>query len=168
MAEKYDVRMGIELHSPTQLKSAFIDSILEVIAKTKTQHFGFCPDLSAFTRTPQRSTKTRLVQQGARENIVDYIISAYQQRLGPEKTVAEVKRMGGNEVELNFAGIAGIYHSSNNDPKDLLPLVPYCYHVHGKFSPCWFRADTTATSTANLRATYLAPAPREQSGRSRP
>jgi sugar phosphate isomerase/epimerase len=133
MAEKYDVRMGIELHSPTQLKSAFIDSILEVIAKTKTQHFGFCPDLSAFTRTPQRSTKTRLVQQGARENIVDYIISAYQQRLGPEKTVAEVKRMGGNEVELNFAGIAGIYHSSNNDPKDLLPLVPYCYHVHGKF-----------------------------------
>jgi sugar phosphate isomerase/epimerase len=132
-AEKYDVRMGIELHSPTQLKSAFIDSILEQIAKTKTKHFGFCPDLSAFTRTPRRSTKPGLLQQGARENIVDYIISAYQQRVGPEKTQAEVKRMGGNAVEMNFASVAGIYHSSNNDPKDLLPLVPYCYHVHAKF-----------------------------------
>jgi sugar phosphate isomerase/epimerase len=133
LAEKYDVRMGIELHSPTQLKSAFIDAILETIAKTKTKHFGFCPDLSAFVRRPQRSTKTRLIQQGARENIVDYIFQAYGEKVGPEKTVAEVKKMGGNQVELNYAGIAGVYHLSNNDPKDLAPLVPYVYHVHGKF-----------------------------------
>ncbi len=132
-AEKYDVRMGIELHSPTQLKSAFIDSILETIHKTGTKHFGFCPDMSAFTARPRRSTKDGLLRQGARGNIVDYIIQAYQNRVGPEKTVAEVKKMGGNQVELDFAGIAGIYHSSNNDPKDLAPLVPYCYHVHAKF-----------------------------------
>jgi sugar phosphate isomerase/epimerase len=132
-AEKYDVRMGIELHSPTQLKSAFIESIVETIEKTKTKHLGFCPDLSAFVRRPQRSTRDRLLQQGARANIVDYIFQAYSQRVGPEKTVAEVKRMGGNEVEVNYAGIAGVYHLSNNDPKDLAPLVPYVYHVHAKF-----------------------------------
>ena len=132
-AEKYDVRMGIELHSPTQLKSGFVDSILEVIAKTKTKHFGFCPDFSAFVRRPQRRTLAGLVQQGARKNIIDYIASAYEQRLGPEKTVAEVKKMGGNEIELRYAGIAGVYHLSNNDPKDLAPLVPYVYHVHAKF-----------------------------------
>ena len=132
-AEKYDVRMGIELHSPTQLKSAFIDSIVEQIQKTGTKHFGFCPDLSAFTRRPQRNTKDNLVRQGARENIVDYIIQAYTNRVGPEKTVAEVTKMGGNEAELRYAGIAGIYHNSNNDPKDLLPLIPYCYHCHAKF-----------------------------------
>jgi sugar phosphate isomerase/epimerase len=132
-AEKYDVRMGIELHSPTQLKSAFIDAILEQIHKTGTKHFGFCPDFSAFTRKPRRNAKDGLLRQGARENIVDYIFQAYSERVGPEKTVAEVKKMGGNQVEINYAGIAGVYHLSNNDPKDLLPLVPYCYHVHGKF-----------------------------------
>ncbi len=131
-AEKYDVRMGIELHSPTQLKSGFIDSILETVAKTKTKHFGFCPDFSAFTRRPQRGTVEGLLKQGARQNILDYIIQAYQNHVGPEKTVAEVKKMGGNDVELRYADIGGIYHLSNNDPKDLAPLVPYTYHVHAK------------------------------------
>jgi hypothetical protein len=125
--------MGIELHSPTQLKSAFIDSMLEMITRTKTKHFGFTPDLSAFVRRPQRRTLQNLVQQGARQNILDYLASAYEQKLGPEKTVAEVKKMGGNEVEIRYAGIAGVYHLSNNDPKDLAPLMPYVYHVHAKF-----------------------------------
>jgi hypothetical protein len=34
---------------------------------------------------------------------------------------------------LRWASIAGIYHFSNNDPKDLARLVPYTYHVHAKF-----------------------------------
>jgi sugar phosphate isomerase/epimerase len=132
-AEKYDVRMGIELHSPTQLRSAFTDSILDMIAKTKTKHLGFCPDFSAFVRTPQRRTLDGLLRQGARKHILDYIVSAYERKLGPDATVAEVGRMGGNEVELNYAGIAGVYHLSNNDPKDLAPLIPYTYHIHAKF-----------------------------------
>jgi len=132
-AEKYDVRMAVELHSPTQLRSAWIDSCLEFIARTKTRHFGFMPDMSIFVTRPPRARLARLMQQGARENILDYITQAYQNNVGPEKTVAEVKKMGGNDVELRWASIAGIYHFSNNDPKDLARLVPYTYHVHAKF-----------------------------------
>ena len=136
-AEKYDVKMGIELHSPTHLKSAFIESMVELIEKTKTKHFGFTPDLSSFTKRPPRKSAmgstADMIRQGARQNLLDYIVEAYQQKLGPEKTVAEVKKMGGNELELNYAGIAGVYHFSYNDPKDLAPLVPYVYHVHAKF-----------------------------------
>ena len=133
LAEKYDVRMGIELHSPTQLKSKFIESILDTIQKTGTKHLGFTPDFSSFVIRPPRARLAALLKQGARQKIVDYIVSAYQNRVGPEKTVAEVKKMGGNDTEVQYAGIAGIYHFSNNDPKDLAPLVPYCYHVHAKF-----------------------------------
>jgi sugar phosphate isomerase/epimerase len=133
LAEKYDVRMAVELHSPTDLKSPWMDSCLEIITKTKTRHFGFCPDMSAFVTRPPRHRVAGLISQGGRENILNYIGQAYQERLGPEKTVAEVKKMGGNDVELRWAGIAGIYHFSNNDPKDLARLVPYTYHVHAKF-----------------------------------
>jgi sugar phosphate isomerase/epimerase len=139
-AEKYDVRMGIELHSPTQLKSAFIDSIIEVIVKTKTRHLGFCPDMSAFVKRVPRLERqaeipplAQLLQRGGRKHVLDFIAKAYEEKLGPERTVAEVKKMGGNEVEIWYGGIAGIYHLSNNDPKDLAPLVPYICHVHGKF-----------------------------------
>ncbi len=132
-AEKYDVKMAVELHSPTQLKSAWIDSCMALIAKTKTKHFGFAPDMSSFVTRPPRVRLARLVKEGARENILQYITEAYQKNIGPEKTMAEVKKMGGNDVELRWASIAGIYHFSNNDPKDLAPLVPYCYHTHAKF-----------------------------------
>jgi hypothetical protein len=45
----------------------------------------------------------------------------------------EVKKMGGNHLDLQWASIAGVYHFSWNPPKDLLPIMTYIYHIHGKF-----------------------------------
>lgn len=132
-AEKYDVKMAVELHSPTQLKSAWMDDCLDVITRTKTKHFGFCPDMSSFVRRPPRNRVAQLLKDGARENIVEYINKAYTENVGAEKTVAAVVKMGGNEVEKRWASMAGIYHFSNNDPKDLARLAPYIYHNHAKF-----------------------------------
>ncbi len=132
-AEKYDVKMAVELHSPTQLQSPWMDSCLEFITRTKTQHFGFTPDMSVFTRRPPRNREADLRRAGARQNILDYVRTAYENNLGPEKTVAEVKSRGGNAEEVRWASMAGVYHFSNNNPKDLLPLLPYSYHIHGKF-----------------------------------
>ncbi len=132
-AEKYDVKMGVELHSPTQLKSAWMDDCLDVITKTGTKHFGFCPDMSSFVRRAPRAQTARVLAQGARQNIVDFIGKAYMDNMGADKTVAAVAKMGGNEVEKRWASMAGIYHFSNNNPKDLARLVPYTYHVHAKF-----------------------------------
>jgi len=42
-AEKYGVRMAVELHSPTHLKSEWMDSCLDLIARTRTKHFGSAP-----------------------------------------------------------------------------------------------------------------------------
>ena len=132
-AEKYDVKIALELHSPTQIRSQWIDSMLELIERTKTQHLGFCPDFGMFLSRPQRGTIERYVEQGAKREIIEYIISAYQQNLGPEKTVEEVKKMGGGEIEQRYAGVSGIYHSSNNDPEDLSIVAPWVYHTHAKF-----------------------------------
>jgi sugar phosphate isomerase/epimerase len=132
-AEENGVIMAVELHSPTRLKSPWIDSCLELIEKTKTKNLGFCPDLSSFVYTPPRSNVEAILAQGARKEIVDFIISAYQKQLGFEKTMEEVAKMGGNEVEKRYASAGGIYHFSYNDPKDLKIIAPYIYHVHAKF-----------------------------------
>jgi sugar phosphate isomerase/epimerase len=132
-AEKYDTRMAIELHSPTRLQSDFVKMIVEIIEKTKTKHLGLTIDFSAFLRRPRRDRLEQLYQQGARKNILEYIVEAYAKKVGPAKTVEEVKKMGGNEVEILYAGVAGIYHASNNEPKELIPFLPYIYHVHAKF-----------------------------------
>jgi len=80
-----------------------------------------------------RARINEVIKEGGRQKILDYITTAYQNSFGAEKTVAEVKKMGGNEAELRWASMTGIYHFSNNDPKDLVRLVPYTYHVHAKF-----------------------------------
>jgi sugar phosphate isomerase/epimerase len=131
--EKYDIKLALELHSPTQLRSKWIDGCLELIERTKTKHVGFCPDFSSFTWRPGPTTVERLIQQGCKKEIVEYIISAYQQRLGPDKTMEVVKKMGGGETEQNYASKAGLFHSSNNDPKDLKIIAPWIYHTHAKF-----------------------------------
>jgi len=131
-AEQYDVKMAFELHSPALLRGGWVDPMLEFVNRTKTKYVGFCPDMSIFTMRPPESTVKGLIQQGARENIVNHIITAWQNDLGPDKTIAEVKKMGGNEVELRYASVAGIYHSSHNDPKDIVKLIPYMYHIHAK------------------------------------
>ena len=132
-AEKYDIKMALELHGPTQIPSPWIEGCLELIERTKTKHLGFAPDFSAWTWRPPRGTVEELVEQGADREIIEYIISAYQQKLGPEKTVEEVKKMGGGETEQRFASHQGLFHSSNNSPEDIAIIAPYIYHTHAKF-----------------------------------
>ncbi len=133
LAEKYDLRIAVEMHSPMILKSRWVETLSDMIARTKTQHFGFTLDMSLFTKRPARFRETQLLERGARQNVLDYVRTAYENHLGPEKTVAEVRKMGGNDVEIAWASGPGIYHYSWNNPKDLLPVVPHIYHIHGKF-----------------------------------
>ena len=48
LAERYDVRMCPELHSPTVLKSKMVDDYVEFIEKHRTKHFGLNVDFGVF------------------------------------------------------------------------------------------------------------------------
>ncbi len=133
LAEKYDVKIAPEIHSPIRLKSKYIDDYMELISKTGTKHCGFTLDMGIFARRTPRVAKEHYLRRGVRESVADYVCKAFEQDLGPEKTVAEVGRMGGNEAEKEFAFIAYIFGPVTNSAKDLAPIVPYIYNVHGKF-----------------------------------
>jgi hypothetical protein len=52
-AEKYNVKMCPEIHSPTRLKSKMVDDYVEFIEKTKTKHFGINIDFGVFQNRPR-------------------------------------------------------------------------------------------------------------------
>jgi hypothetical protein len=136
MAEKYDIKIAVELHSPFKLKSREGDEYLSLLAKTRTKHFGFTLDMSIFTKTPPRAQGSEIAglkERGARDKVLEYVIQAYQNDMGSEKTMTELKKMGANEAEMSYASMGGVYHFSYSDPKDLTPYLPYTYHCHGKF-----------------------------------
>jgi sugar phosphate isomerase/epimerase len=48
LAEKYDIKMGSEVHQPTNLTTKHIQDYIDFIEKTKTKHFGFVVDFGSF------------------------------------------------------------------------------------------------------------------------
>jgi hypothetical protein len=92
--------------------------------------------MSIFTKTPPRAQGSEIAglkERGARDKVLEYVIQAYQNDMGSEKTMTELKKMGANEAEMSYASMGGVYHFSYSDPKDLTPYLPYTYHCHGKF-----------------------------------
>lgn len=51
-AEKYNVRMCPEIHSPTVLKSKMVDDYVDFIEQEKTRHFGLNIDFGVFQTNP--------------------------------------------------------------------------------------------------------------------
>jgi sugar phosphate isomerase/epimerase len=133
LAEKYDVKIAVEIHSPIRLRSKFIDDYLELISQTHTRHFGFTADMGIFAKRIPRVVKDFYIRRGAHESIVQYLSTAFEDGLAPEKARAEIEKMGPNEVDRGFAFMAFAYGPVANDPKDLRNIMPYIYNVHGKF-----------------------------------
>jgi sugar phosphate isomerase/epimerase len=136
-AEKYDVKIGEELHIPFVIRSPWMQETLEYIQRTKARHLGFVPDLSIFLRRPWRGTgKEDLIQRGLRRDIVEFIFKAREDGVEEEVAMAQVAKMGGGEQEARAAAM--VYHmtyprSQQNDPRDLAMLLPYIFHIHAKF-----------------------------------
>ena len=133
IAEKYDVRICPEVHAPIPLKGKFIESYLEIITRTKTKHLGFNPDLGIFTRRLPRVVIDFHIRKGAHENIARYISTAYESNVSAADRAAAVEKMGPNDIDRALLMSSGFYGPLANNPKDLLPIMPYCYNIHGKF-----------------------------------
>ncbi|MBE6954554.1 MAG: sugar phosphate isomerase/epimerase [Ruminococcaceae bacterium] len=70
-AEKYNVVMQPEIHSPTKLKSPMMDDYCEFIDKEQTKHFGFNIDFGVFQNKSLDGTpRTGLFGPSAPEDIV--------------------------------------------------------------------------------------------------
>jgi sugar phosphate isomerase/epimerase len=132
-AEKLDVKVAVEIHAPTMLRSNFIDLYLELLTKYPTKHFGFTPDMGLFCRTIPRILTERFLRDGARPEIVEKVNEMVTARRAQEEIGATVGKMGGGEPDHIYGFLANYYYQPENDPKDIELIAPYVYNIHGKF-----------------------------------
>jgi sugar phosphate isomerase/epimerase len=130
-AEKLDIKMGIEIHAPVLLKSAWMDPFMEVIHKTKTKNFGFVVDMGIFVARPPRVQRDYWLRRGAQAKIADHIDQAYGEQVAKETVLADVAKLGGNQADKSW--VNGAYSYSNNDAEDLLKFPELIFHCHAKF-----------------------------------
>jgi len=136
-AEKYDVKIGEELHIPFVFKSEWFEQIMEYIQKTKTKYLGFVPDMSIFLSKPMPGfDKEAWIQRGLRKDVVDYIFTAAEEGVTEEKAKQEVRKMGGGKTAEDAVGMINhmvVPRDRRNKPEDLAKIMPYIFHIHAKF-----------------------------------
>jgi len=130
-AEQYNVKLGLEVHAPFSLKSAWIDEYCEMIERTGTKHFGFIPDMGIFVRRLPPVLMDWYVRHGATKKLVHYVGEQYASGGEKEKVKAKVAADGGNEMDVKFAEMA--FHYSCDDPNWLRKYIPHMLHIHAKF-----------------------------------
>jgi sugar phosphate isomerase/epimerase len=105
-AQRLNVRIAPEIHAPTPLKSKIVDDYLALAKDTGTQYFGLLVDTGIFQTEVRTGTH-----------------SDSQMIMGPKTLdpalIAETRRIMGTPLAV--------------DPRDMAELMPYVYHIHGKF-----------------------------------
>jgi hypothetical protein len=132
IAEKMGVWMGLELHAPVPLDCELVELVLGFAEKHPTA-IGFNPDWGIFQRYPSEFERNKQVKEGTLTlEIAQYILDAYKKGTDKAAVVAQVNKMKPKPGDIAY--VDRVYNSgrSYQDPKKLIPLLPYCKSTHGK------------------------------------
>lgn len=136
LAEKYDVRIGEELHIPFLIDSDWLEQTMGYIDRRGTRHLGFVPDMSIFVRKPPASLRPEnFVGRGISQEIVDYVYESRENLVEEEIVAEKVHAMGAGPMgQMLTAMVYHLTYSSRerNEAEQLKALIPYTVHVHAK------------------------------------
>lgn len=130
-AEDHDIKLGIEVHAPWHINSAWMARHWEVMEKTNTKHFGFIPDLGGFTQKLARVMVDKLIRQGADPKIATYVCEQHEKGVMAEYTIYEVSQMSNRRIDMAVAELSR--HNTYVNPISLLEHKDRIVHIHGKF-----------------------------------
>ncbi len=130
-AEQYNVRLGIEIHSPFHFDHEYEQSMLAMYERVKSPFLGFIPDMGIFVKRFPRVISERWVRDGMKPEIAHFVTQVYDTKTGLETMDETILKMGGTQKDVVKAGT--IRHFINKDPRRMLDFMPYILHIHAKF-----------------------------------
>jgi len=144
-AEKYDVRIGKEIHAPLPIKAGvhhgkidpvldprMVDQLLELIQKTGTRHVGLVPDFGVFQHKPT-DLAIAYFKRHYNPDMIDYILEKSAQ--GHSTTDVKLmidEKFPGNGLHFMTLGAIAINESCAR-PEDIIEIIPHIVSIHGKF-----------------------------------
>ncbi|HSB65744.1 MAG TPA: TIM barrel protein [Anaerolineales bacterium] len=129
-AEKNNVRLGVEIHSPFHFDHEYEQSLLAMYRRVQSPYLGFVPDMGIYVKRFPRVISERWVRDGANPEIVRYIVEAFNHH-ALEHIDEAVKKMGATPEDVGRA--IGATRFIYTDPRRMLDFMPYIFHIHAKF-----------------------------------
>lgn len=147
-AEKYNVRIGKEIHAPVPIKPRnkkvtsisriatvnvhLVEEIVELRERTRSQHVGLVPDFGIFQHSPSRVAIEYTKRNANIPEAVDFILE--NSRRYNQKEMAEILDEKYPGHGLNPMAISMMHlHEPCAKPEDIIDIIPYIVSIHGKF-----------------------------------
>ena len=132
-AEKLDVRIGKEIHSPNPVDGKLVNDIVNFVDKTGTKHVGLVPDMGIFMKKPPMSALKFCVRSGAHEEAITIANECADlpdsSNVFIERVKSEIPDWNEHDMEMSMH----LHMLSHTDASKLVDLVPYIVSIHGKF-----------------------------------
>ena len=130
-AEEKGIKLLTEVHAPLHFDHPWIIRIAEAFQKSGSPALGFLPDMGMFLHVYPRVWAEKFKRLGVPQNIADYIIKAYEDRVLSEYVILGVQQLGGVGPAIGMAEV--MRHNAAYEPKRMLDYMGMIHNVHGKF-----------------------------------
>jgi sugar phosphate isomerase/epimerase len=139
-AEELGVKLGMEIHAPETVRSAWVMALRELYERLDSPYAGFIPDFGASTQAISPSVYEVYRAKGVSEDLLAEIARRWDE-LGTRTFEAHEEigsfislahAMGAGDHAVNLAVFAVGIHG-HQAPEAWAEIMPRVVHVHGKF-----------------------------------
>ena len=136
IAERLEMRFGVEVHSPESVDSPHVAHLRELFDAVGSPLLGFVPDFSASMHDVPPSLVRAHRESGMSEELIALVSEVWHSDATmPEKFGRfheEAGKLGASPGDVGKLNMVLTMHGSM-DPRRWAELMPQVVHVHGKF-----------------------------------
>jgi hypothetical protein len=146
MAERYGIKCGFEIHSPSKPSDARVQAMAEAFDKIGSPYLGFVPDFGIFLERPSPALKEHYQRRGAAPEVIEYTIANRHSGKSEETVWQEIQGMGFTS-SANHIVVSELFGHMSYGPADFAgfkTVLPATHYFHGKF----YHVDENLVETA--------------------
>lgn len=136
-AEDYGIKVGIEIHNPETPNTPIMREYLDAIKASGSKYIGFVPDFGCFATKPNKPHWDTALENGGNLALMEKARDLRYEGVDFAEAQKIMKEAGAGEIEMaelqEFYGFLQFRKTCDAELKGLLEIMPYCFHMHGKF-----------------------------------
>lgn len=136
LAEKLNVKLGLEIHAPHHANHPDVLKFREMYAKVNSPFLGWIPDFSSTARTVPPSFLDFFRAKGVPESLITMAMDNWYGKGDAYTRMTQFKEQArkAQADEIQFNEMSLIFPMfGKEDPRSWLELMPAVVHIHGKF-----------------------------------
>jgi sugar phosphate isomerase/epimerase len=134
MAERYGIKIGIEVHAPSKPSDEKIQKMLAMMDELDSPYLGLVPDFGCFIERPAQPALDRHLANGAKPELLEYVIAHRHDGLDEPGMQAQVASMGGGLAEkMAVSEFYGFLSFGPADVEGFRTLLHRTQYFHSKF-----------------------------------